>query len=148
MQSELRGCDDESGQVDAFWLPSIDALEAGLARLHQQLGRLDRELRQARSDYRQLIELGRAPGRFRLPQFTVLERLSPQERRVATLAASGRTNAEVAAELHVTVHTVKSQMASILQKLDLRSRWELDHFLRRDDVQRPTSATARATPMT
>jgi len=59
--------------------------------------------------------------------------LTEQERRVATLAAYGHSNLEMAAELHVSVHTVKSQMSSILRKLDLRSRWELEGLLRPGD---------------
>jgi len=47
----------------------------------------------------------------------------------------------VAAQLHVTVHTVKSQMCSILRKLDLRSRWELDQVLRNEEGQAAASTT-------
>ena len=110
--------------------PSLDSLDAGLDRLQHQLAQLDRELRQARADYRRLAEPRRGPVRARLPQARGFGGLTQQGGRVATLAASGRSNLEVAAQLHVTVHTVKSQMCSILQKLDLRSRWELDHVLR------------------
>jgi len=121
---------DGESDLYAAWLPSLDSLEAGLDRLQHQLAQLDRELRQARADYRRLTELNRGPVRDRLPQLHGFGGLTQQERRVATLAASGQSNLEVAAQLHVTVHTVKSQMCSILQKLDLRSRWELDHVLR------------------
>jgi DNA-binding NarL/FixJ family response regulator len=141
-----RGEDDPG--VDAPWLPSFDALEAGLARLHQYLAQLDRELREARADYRRLLELHHAQGKSRLPPLATIDRLTRQERRVAMLAACGNSNLEVAAQLHVTVHTVKTQMASILRKLDLRSRWELDHVLRRDLAHSAANATARPTPIT
>ena len=49
-----------------------------------------------------------------------------RERLVAALAADGRTNAQVAAELHVNLHTVKSQMRSVLRKLEIDSRWQID----------------------
>jgi len=114
-------------------LPEISDLDAGLGRLQQHVTQLERELRRTRADYHRLVELDRSQVRTRLPQIGALERLTYQERRVATLAAYGRTNIEVAAELHVTVHTVKSQMGSILRKLELRSRWELDHVLRSSD---------------
>jgi DNA-binding NarL/FixJ family response regulator len=114
-------------------LPEISDLDAGLGRLQQHVAQLERELRRTRADYHRLVELDRSQVRTRLPQIGALERLTHQERRVATLAAYGRTNIEVAAELHVTVHTVKSQMGSILRKLELRSRWELDHVLRSSD---------------
>jgi DNA-binding NarL/FixJ family response regulator len=130
MQSEIRRLAGSEVDVDAWWLPSLTALEAGLARLHLHLAQVDRELRQTRADYRRLLELKRGQVYDPLPPASALERLTQQERRVATLAASGHSNLEVAAQLHVTVHTVKSQMGSILRKLDLRSRWELEHVLR------------------
>jgi DNA-binding NarL/FixJ family response regulator len=130
MQTEVSRVHGGELDVGAWWLPSLDALEAGLARLHQHLAQVDRELKQTRSDYRRLLELNRGTINTRLPQDRTFERLTHQERRVATLAAYGHSNLEVAAQLHVTVHTVKSQMASILRKLDLRSRWELEHVLR------------------
>ena len=118
---------------NAWWLPALDSLEANLERLHQNLAQLDRDLRQARADYRRLVELNRGPVGNRLPKAKALEVLTQQERRVATLAACGHSNLELAAQLHVSVHTVKSQMCSILRKLDLRSRWELDRLLRAGD---------------
>lgn len=130
MQSEIRRLVDGEVDVDAWWLPSLDSLEAGLARLHHHLAQVDRELRQTRSDYRRLLELNRGEDHNRAQRVSACERLTLHERRVATLAASGHSNLEVAAQLHVTVHTVKSQMGSILRKLDLRSRWELEHVLR------------------
>jgi DNA-binding NarL/FixJ family response regulator len=128
MQPDLTRVDNRERDVDAWWLPPLSALEAGLARLHQQLAVVDRELRQTRTDYQQLLELNRARVGNPLPRVG-LEQLTQQERRVATLAAQGHSNLEVAAQLHVSVHTVKSQMGGILRKLDLRSRWELEHVL-------------------
>ena len=119
----------------------LDSVEDGLARLQQQLLQLDRELRQTRADYRRLVDLKERRVGTRLPRLNALGRLSPQERRVAMLAASGHSNLEVAAQLHVTVHTVKSQMCSILRKLDLRSRWELDQVLRNEEGQAAASTS-------
>ena len=51
--------------------------------------------------------------------------LSAHERRVALLVASGRNNAEVAAALCVSVHTVKSQLRTAYRKLGIHSRWQL-----------------------
>jgi DNA-binding CsgD family transcriptional regulator len=53
------------------------------------------------------------------------ERLTPSEERVARLAASGRTNAAVAAMLHVSPKTVEAQLARAYRKLDIHSRAEL-----------------------
>jgi DNA-binding NarL/FixJ family response regulator len=121
---------DAELEGNAWWLPTLDSLEASLGRLHHNLAQLDRDLRQARADYRRLVELNRDRVGNRLPQGKALGALTQQERRVAMLAAHGYGNHELAAQLHVSVHTVKSQMCSILRKLDLRSRWELDTLLR------------------
>ena len=47
------------------------------------------------------------------------------ERRVAELAAQGRTNKEIAAELFMGVSTVEAHLSRIYRKLGLRSRTEL-----------------------
>jgi DNA-binding CsgD family transcriptional regulator len=51
--------------------------------------------------------------------------LSPTERRVAELVASGRTNREVAATLVVSRKTVEWNLSKVYRKLGVRSRSEL-----------------------
>ncbi|MFD7652829.1 response regulator [Actinosynnema sp. NPDC059797] len=51
--------------------------------------------------------------------------LSPRELDVVLLVARGRTNAEVAHALHVTVGTVKTHLASVQAKLHARNRVEI-----------------------
>jgi DNA-binding CsgD family transcriptional regulator len=51
--------------------------------------------------------------------------LTPSERRVAELAASGRSNKEIAQELHVTVHTVEVHLSHGYAKLGVHSRGQL-----------------------
>jgi DNA-binding CsgD family transcriptional regulator len=53
------------------------------------------------------------------------EHLTPSEERVARLAASGLTNAAVAATLHVSPKTVEAQLARAYRKLGIHSRAEL-----------------------
>jgi DNA-binding CsgD family transcriptional regulator len=65
-------------------------------------------------------ELGRIPIR----RGTGSE-LTPTEERVAALAAAGRTNAEVAAELFMSPKTVEANLTRIYGKLAIRSRAEL-----------------------
>jgi DNA-binding NarL/FixJ family response regulator len=51
--------------------------------------------------------------------------LSPRELDVVKLTARGRTNAEIAAELFISVGTVKTHLSSIHAKLDTRNRVEI-----------------------
>jgi DNA-binding CsgD family transcriptional regulator len=51
--------------------------------------------------------------------------LTPSEQRVAELAASGRTNREVAAAMFISPKTVEANLARIYRKLGIRSRAEL-----------------------
>jgi DNA-binding NarL/FixJ family response regulator len=44
---------------------------------------------------------------------------------VPLLVAAGQSNLEIAASLHVSVHTVKTQLKSILRKLGMQSRWQV-----------------------
>lgn len=51
--------------------------------------------------------------------------LTPTEQQVAALAAAGRTNAEIASALSVSVRTVESNLTRVYRKLGVRSRTEL-----------------------
>jgi len=51
-----------------------------------------------------------------------LSRLSDREREILMLVAEGLSNAEIAVRLFISVTTVKTHVASILAKLDLRDR--------------------------
>lgn len=52
------------------------------------------------------------------------QELSPREREVLELVARGLSNKEIATQLALSPHTVKSHLRSILDKLHLRSRAE------------------------
>lgn len=54
-----------------------------------------------------------------------LESLSPRERDVVVAVAEGRSNAEIAAELYMSVATVKAHISNILNKLDLDNRTQI-----------------------
>ncbi|KOT51854.1 MULTISPECIES: response regulator [Streptomyces] len=53
------------------------------------------------------------------------EPLTDREQDVVRALARGRTNAEIAAELHVSLSTVKTHLANVQAKLDARNRVEI-----------------------
>jgi DNA-binding NarL/FixJ family response regulator len=55
-------------------------------------------------------------------------RMTKREQNVIDLIAAGRSNKEIASELSIAVHTVKSHVHNILEKLALHSRLELASF--------------------
>jgi len=55
--------------------------------------------------------------------------LTPSERRVADLAAAGRSNKEIAQTLFVTLKTVEVHLSSCYRKLGIGSRHELEAAL-------------------
>jgi DNA-binding NarL/FixJ family response regulator len=60
-----------------------------------------------------------------------LARLSPQEERILSLVADGRTNREIGDELHLAEKTVKNYVSSILSKLEVARRAEAAAYLAR-----------------
>jgi DNA-binding CsgD family transcriptional regulator len=57
--------------------------------------------------------------------------LTETERRIADLVTSGRSNKQIAAELHITVRTVESNLTRIYRKLGVTSRGQLTQLARR-----------------
>jgi len=69
----------------------------------------------------QFVPLLPDPGR-RDDREALLKELTDRERTVFTHLAAGRSNREIAAELHLSEGTVKIHVGRILTKLDLRDR--------------------------
>jgi len=90
---------------------------------------------------RKLIE------RFTSPpvEATALEALTSRELHVLTLLARGLSNAEIAAKLVVEPSTVKTHVARVLAKLDLRDRVQAVVFAYESGLIRP-GVTAESEP--
>jgi DNA-binding NarL/FixJ family response regulator len=87
---------------------AIRTVASGDAVLHPQLTR------------RLLDTFGRGPVPPGVP--TPLDRLSNREMEVLEQVARGLTNAEIASQLMLSEATVKTHLAHVMQKLDLRDR--------------------------
>ncbi|MEX3508065.1 response regulator transcription factor [Kocuria carniphila] len=59
------------------------------------------------------------------PPAQPIEPLTSREEQVLLTVAHGRTNSEIADELHISPSTVKTHLASLMRKLDARNRVEL-----------------------
>jgi DNA-binding NarL/FixJ family response regulator len=59
------------------------------------------------------------------PVVQPIEPLTEREEQVLAVVASGHTNSEVAKELHITLSTVKSHIASLMAKIGARNRVEI-----------------------
>jgi DNA-binding CsgD family transcriptional regulator len=90
--------------------------------------------------HQELLASGARPRRL---QFSGTDALTAGERRVATLAAEGQSNRQIAVALYITVRTVENHLASCYRKLDISSRNDLPGALEADR-RRPPARPARA----
>jgi DNA-binding NarL/FixJ family response regulator len=67
--------------------------------------------------------------------------LTMREQEVLNLVAIGETNKEIAEDLNVSIHTVKSHMRKIMAKLHLEKRQEAVLYAKRDGLIRPVTDT-------
>ncbi len=63
--------------------------------------------------------------RIGAPPAQPIEPLTEREEEVLITVAEGRTNAEIADELHISLSTTKTHLASLMAKLGARNRVEI-----------------------
>ncbi len=139
----------DDGRADDLYAEAIERLArtrvaVDLARAHllygewlrRQRRRLDarNELRIAHEMFtgfgmeafaeRARVEL-QASGEARKRTVDTLDQLTPQESQVARLAAQGRTNREIAAQLFISPSTVEYHLHKAFRKLGVKSRTQL-----------------------
>jgi DNA-binding CsgD family transcriptional regulator len=144
----------DDDQAEAFYAQSVALLgrtrvRTDLARTHLLYGEWLRRRRRradARAELRTAHEMFAGMGaaafaeRARVELLATGERarkrtlqtehdLTPQERRIAGLAAAGSTNAEIAARLFITRSTVEYHLNKVFRKLDITSRRQLRSVL-------------------
>ena len=98
------------------------ALGPGRARAAEQRGAA---MNWATAAEYALMLTGPAPGPLAAATGTGLGRLSTRERELITLVAQGRTNAQIAAQLYISVRTVTSHLDRIRDKTGCRRRADL-----------------------
>ncbi|UUY05494.1 AAA family ATPase [Svornostia abyssi] len=149
---ELEGDDGLSRLQEAVDVlrgyPAAKLEEAKALAAYGAALRRDRKLTEAREPLRRALELASACGapglaeqartelhasgaRPRTDALSGVEALTPSERRVVDLAASGQANREIAQTLYVTPKTVEVHLTNAYRKLGVRSRRELGTVLTR-----------------
>lgn len=71
-------------------------------------------------------------------------RMTRRENEVIALIARGQSNKEIAAQLHIAVHTVKSHVHNILEKLALHTRLELASFVHEERLTGSSAPRSRS----
>ncbi len=98
----------------------------------------------AQRAHEELVIAGARPRRLRI---SGLESLTSSEHRVASMAADGLSNRDIAEALFVTENTVEVHLVRTYRKLDISSRTELAGALRPDrSPSRPVADAARPRP--
>ncbi|HEY6780274.1 MAG TPA: LuxR C-terminal-related transcriptional regulator, partial [Thermoleophilaceae bacterium] len=140
----------EGSEGTALLAEAVTSLEGSPARLERahalsELGaalRRDNRRAQARAPLREALELARRCGAAPLAKhvheelrasgekvrrYTPIgaESLTPSERRVAEMAASGMTNRQIAQTLFLTIKTIETHLSAAYDKLGIHSRREL-----------------------
>lgn len=91
----------------------------------------------ARTLFNALARRGEVPA-----QHAAEEHLTPREVQIARLIGRGAANKEIAAELHLSVATIKNHVHSVLRKLQVESRSQIAVLL----IEDPMALRLRPSP--
>ncbi len=121
-------------RLPLLWTWDIRTREEHLGQARRQLGEAAARAAQERgaamtagtaTEYALLLATA-APPEQRVSAFVpTIARLSPRERQLLTLVAQGRTDAQIAAQLYITVRTVSSHLDRVRDKTGCRRRADL-----------------------
>ena len=98
--------------------------DAADAELVTAIGRLLRGGKYFGPEVLEFVAMGLHPDRDERPH----ERLSDREYQILRMIGSGRTVSEIAAELQLSVKTISTCRARVLDKMDMRTNAELTHY--------------------
>jgi DNA-binding NarL/FixJ family response regulator len=59
--------------------------------------------------------------------------MTPREKEVVALIGEGLSNKEIAERMQIALHTVKSHVHNVLEKLALRTRLQVAAYAHRED---------------
>jgi DNA-binding NarL/FixJ family response regulator len=79
--------------------------------------------------FSQIARVAVASGR---PEALNAVRMTTRERQVINLIAEGLGNKQIAARLHISIHTVKSHVRNVMEKLALHTRLQIAAFAHQD----------------
>jgi DNA-binding NarL/FixJ family response regulator len=79
--------------------------------------------------FSQIAKAAVASGR---PEVLDAVRMTTRERQVINLISEGLANKQIAARLHVSIHTVKSHVRNVMEKLALHTRLQIAAYAHRD----------------
>ena len=117
-----------------LWTWNTRTREEFLGQARRQLGQAATRAAQERgaamtaataTEYALLLATAVPPEQPAAAFVPALARLSPRERELLTLVAQGRTDAQIAAQLYITVRTVSSHLDRVRDKTGCRRRADL-----------------------
>jgi DNA-binding NarL/FixJ family response regulator len=136
--TRIEAVDRQSSDLEA----QAESLEREAAELRERAERLSTKARHLRARARQLRG-GSTSKALRLDHWVGLRAitrvdrcalpiLTPRQREIVALIASGRTNRQIAQELVITVGTAANHVAQVLDRLGLDNRaqlaaWAVEH---------------------